>query len=113
MISLIESYSDIIDSYEIKRYRKYAEAQEFVAIVIFKDRSKLHIRDYLFLDDDRKYSYHWQDQRRKLIKRWDNSAHHKKISTFPFQVHTSTKVEESKPMTLAKILEIIRKESQQ
>jgi len=27
MISLIESYSDIIDSYEIKRYRKYAEAQ--------------------------------------------------------------------------------------
>ncbi|GIL14831.1 MAG: hypothetical protein BroJett039_00040 [Chloroflexota bacterium] len=28
----------------------------------------------------RKYSFHWQDNEGKLIKRWDNAAHHKEFS---------------------------------
>lgn len=29
----------------------------------------------------RKYSFHWQDKGGKLIKRWDNAAHHKEFSS--------------------------------
>ncbi len=29
----------------------------------------------------RKYSFHWQDKDGKLIKRWDNAAHHKEFSS--------------------------------
>lgn len=29
----------------------------------------------------RKYSFHWQDKRGNLIKRWDNAPHHKEFTT--------------------------------
>ena len=61
MISLIESYSKVIDSYEIRRFRQYGGAYEFVAIIQFIDGSELYIRDYLFSEGERKYSFHWQD----------------------------------------------------
>jgi len=34
-----------------------------------------------------KYSYHWQEKTSKLLKRWDNAAHHPKLSTNPHHVH--------------------------
>lgn len=112
MISLIESFSEIIDSYEIRRYRQYGGAYEFVAIIRFTDNSELHIRDYLFLNGDRKYSFHWQDNQHQLIRRWDNSPHHKQIKTFPFHLHTPDSIEESRPMTLKKVLELIKEQIQ-
>ena len=88
MISTFEKYRDIVDSYSIKRYRQFGRAHEFTAIVYFKDHSYLHIRDYIFLDGSRKYSFHWQDKDKSLIRRWDNAEHHKHLPTFPFHVHT-------------------------
>lgn len=108
MISLIESYSEIIDSYEIRRYRQYGGAYEFVASIRFTDDSELHVRDYLFLGGERKYSFHWQDHHNQLIVRWDNSAHHRQITTFPFHLHKPGGIEESDPMTLKKVLEHIK-----
>ena len=108
MISLIESFSEIIDSYEIRRYRQNGGAYEFVAIVRFTDKSELYIRDYLFLNKEHKYSFHWQDKRHRLIRRWDNSPYHKHIKTYPFHLHTIDSIDESMPMTLRKVLEFIR-----
>lgn len=34
-----------------------------------------------------KYSFHWQDKTGKLLKRWDNAAHHPELSTSPHHVH--------------------------
>ncbi len=34
-----------------------------------------------------KYSFHWQDAAGQLRKRWDNAAHHPKVSTQPHHVH--------------------------
>jgi hypothetical protein len=34
-----------------------------------------------------KYSFHWQDKTGKLLKRWDNAAHHRELSTSPHHVH--------------------------
>jgi len=34
-----------------------------------------------------KYSFHWQDMAGKLLKRWDNAAHHRELSTSPHHVH--------------------------
>ena len=39
-----------------------------------------------------KYSYHWQTERGKLIKRWDNAPHHPEIATSPHHFHTTKKV---------------------
>ena len=98
MISVIESYSAIVASYDVQRYRQYGDAHEFVAVIHFIDGSSLHIRDYVFADGERKYSFHWQDSTQRLICRWDNSEHHK---------HTQAEIQESAPMTIQKILEHI------
>jgi len=107
VISLIESYSAIVASYEVRRYRQYGDAHEFVAVVQFIDDSSLHIRDYVFADGKRKYSFHWQNSKQKLICRWDNSAHHRQITTFPFHKHLQSEIQESDPVTIQKVLEHI------
>ncbi len=54
------------------------------------------------------YSFQWQS-RVSLIRRWDNTRHHARISTFPAHVHIGTDehVQESPPMSLGRVLEII------
>ncbi|MFZ0456474.1 MAG: DUF6516 family protein [Ignavibacteriaceae bacterium] len=110
MISIIEAFAEIIDSYEIHRYRQYGKAYEFVAVVRFNNESELYIKDYLFLNGERKYSFHWQNKQNQLIRRWDNSPYHKNIKTFPFHLHTANNIEDSKPITLKKVLEFITKQ---
>ncbi|WP_139786880.1 toxin-antitoxin system TumE family protein [Desulfamplus magnetovallimortis] len=61
---------------------------EFVSEVTLKDGSFICIRDYLFMDGNRKYSYHWQHRDGTLIARWDNAPHWPDISTFPHHVHS-------------------------
>ena len=34
-----------------------------------------------------KYSFHWQDENSKLIKRWDNAPHHPHLLNAPHHVH--------------------------
>jgi len=34
-----------------------------------------------------RYSYHWQDEQGKLIKRWDNAPHHPTLPTHPHHLH--------------------------
>ncbi len=108
MIAHFASFSDIINSYDIKRYRQFGGTYEFNAVVEFKDYSTLHIRDYLYGDGSRKYAFHWQDREHRLILRWDNAKHYPNLITFPFHLHTPGSVEESQPMTLFKVLEQIR-----
>jgi predicted AAA+ superfamily ATPase len=47
----------------------------------------IFIRDYLFLDGERKYSYHWQNELKECLVRCDNAQHHQEISTYPFHKH--------------------------
>jgi len=56
------------------------------------------------------YSYHWQTASGRLVKRWDNVAHHKEVDTFPHHLHLSDgKVTKSLPMILKKVLLDIEK----
>ncbi|MEK7262901.1 MAG: DUF6516 family protein [Bacteroidota bacterium] len=110
MISVLEEFSNVIVSYEIKTFRDYGVHYEFVAIARLKNNSTLHIRDYRFRNGERKYSYHWQTNDKRLIVRWDNANHHRQLGTFPFHKHIENNVEESQPMTIRKVLEFISKE---
>ena len=53
------------------------------------------------------YSYHWQTKDGVLIKRWDNAPHHKELAGFPDHLHDGDKVKSSRPMTLAKVLQVM------
>lgn len=105
---LIEEFSDIITDYSVAEYKRYGQAISLVAKIKFKDSSSLYIKDYLFIDGKRKYSYHWQDAHGRLITRWDNSLHHREISTFPHHRHLFQKVLDSKERTIKDILTVIK-----
>ena len=105
---LIEEFSDIIVSYNVFEYKRYGSAVSLVAKVEFKNNSLLYVKDYLFLDGKRKYSYHWQDADGSLITRWDNSPHYREVASFPHHKHLRNNVVESKERTLKDILKIIR-----
>jgi len=104
---LAEEFSDIITDYSVLEYKRYGSAVSLVARVAFKDGSLLHIRDYLFIDGKRKYSYHRQDAQGKLIARWDNSPHHRELSTFPHHRHLPEGVAVSKERTIKDVLIVI------
>ncbi|MBI3583955.1 MAG: hypothetical protein HY096_08405 [Nitrospinae bacterium] len=68
-------------------------------IVVHKDKLRLET-----------YSYHWQGKDGRLIKRWDNVAHHKEVKTFPYHLHLADgRVIESVKTTLKRILSDIGK----
>lgn len=107
---IIEDYSLIISDYSVSDFRKYGSAFSLVAIIEFIDGSTLHIRDYLFLDGKRKYSYHWQTPDGKLISRWDNSPHHKDVSSFPHHRHLPKEVIKSQSRNLREVVALISKD---
>jgi hypothetical protein len=107
---LIEDYSDIIKDYEVFDLRKFGTASSLVAKIEFIDTSILYIKDYLFRDGKRKYSFQWQTSEGLLISRWDNSPHHDDISTFPHHRHLPQEVEEvtkSYSRNLSDVIKII------
>jgi hypothetical protein len=79
--------------------------------LVFTDNSVLEFRE--FVDTESKndrlmYTYHYQDARDKLIFRYDNTGHHKKLNlpTYPHHKHEGDEknVVAAKAMDLRKML---------
>ena len=74
-------------------FEKRAELVGFIRGEIeFKDGSKLHFRELVDLRLPLRlmmYAYHYQDPDGALVFRYDNTAHHMNVSTFPHHQHTS------------------------
>lgn len=81
------------------------------AEIVFTDRSELHAREYFTtLPGFNKiaYSYHYQNNKKELIFRYDNAEHHPEISTYPHHKHLlDTVVSSKKPSFKETIDEIL------
>ena len=101
------------------RQRRETEGDGFLrARAIITDGSLLEISmSWQLREDDVQlvaYRFHWQNEKSKLIKRWDNAKHHPEINTFPFHMHAGEekKVKESGPMELCDALRILEAEAE-
>ena len=110
---LLLTLSPIVESFTILKKRE-TEGDGFLrAKVVITDGSLLEISMYWQLTEDDlrlvAYRFHWQDEKAKLIKRWDNAKHHPEIKTFPFHIHASEEkeVKESGAMELFDVLKIL------
>jgi hypothetical protein len=56
-----------------------------------------------------KYSFHWQDAAGQLLKRWDNAAHHRELSTHPNHFHDGAEanVRVHEPINAEEILNLV------
>ena len=111
IFDILKKFSFLISSYKIIDYDYFATNYKLVIEIHINNRTKLYVRDYLFSDGKRKYSFHWQDEKGNCIIRWDNIPHHQTVDTFPFHQHIGKKevVEDSVVMNLEKVLEYIGK----
>ena len=105
----VRDFSDIVAGYSVTEYRRYGSAMSFTAKVKFIDGSVLFIKDYLFIDGKRKYSYHWQDKSGCLLSRWDNAPHHREVLSYPHHRHLEdTEVMATTERNLSEIFFVIR-----
>jgi len=104
--------SPLVISFEVVR-EHIQEDDGYIRVKCLLQRSQLlEFAQYVRVTAGRvriaTYSYHWQDARGALLRRWDNVPHHPEIASFPHHVHLSeTEVFDSGPMTLEKILRAI------
>ncbi len=54
-----------------------------------------------------KFRFHYMDRENNLILRWDSAPHHRRLSTFPFHLHTPQGVQEHPAITLLEVLDRI------
>lgn len=81
--------------------------------IIFHDGSLLEMFERFQVVGEKlqvtKYRFHWQDAAGRLLKRWDNAAHHPEIVTNPNHVHEGSEenVRSHEPLSAEEVLAII------
>lgn len=50
------------------------------------------------------YAYHYQDAGNNLVFRYDNTAHHMQVQTFPHHKHAGESILSSEPSSLEVVL---------
>ena len=106
MKSIQTQFEDIIKHFTIEHWEVEPESSRFKAEIEFVDNTMLTVKDFIF-QTGRKYAYHWQDSDGKLIARWDNAPHWKKIDTFPHHRHEGGAVFPSEEMHLEEVMKEI------
>jgi hypothetical protein len=107
--SILKKYQKLIVSYEVKKFHQVANSYALIIEFNLIDNHKYIAKDYLFLDGSRKYAFHFQDEKEKMIFRFDNAPHWTTISTFPYHKHADNKIVESRPMNIDKVFIEIEK----
>ena len=74
--------------------------------LVFIDKSILEFME-LVSEKEAEYRFHYMDNNKHLICRWDSAPHHKETATFPYHLHTKKDVKESKKMNFTNVLDII------
>ncbi|MCA9962942.1 MAG: hypothetical protein KC423_01820 [Anaerolineales bacterium] len=87
MLYVFEQNKAIVASWKVLRYEQEGDAYLLQLTAVLHDDSRLELRDYLFIDGQRKYAYQWMDANGGLRRRWDNAPHWPDIATQPHHVH--------------------------
>ena len=100
---LIEEYFDsieicliqnpLINAYEVTRKEISTVDGKLRIKAIIENNSTLEFFIYISELNQQinilKYSFHWQDEHKQLIRRWDNAPHFLSLSNSPHHVHIS------------------------
>jgi len=84
-------------------YDEDADTGYIGGYINFKDGSVFYFKEVLF-GQSRQYRFHYMDEKKNLISRWDTVPHHKDLKTFPYHIHLPDGVKECKPVTLNEVL---------
>ena len=112
IINLMSKFQSI-NSYEINHEKRGLYEGFIRAKIIFIDQSYLHIREFVdveFTIDRKMYSYQYMTPENKLIFRYDNAEHHRKLNLPNFPHHKHDRHENNVINSQASFLESVLKE---
>lgn len=110
------SINEIIVSFDtiIKHYTKtekiYSTNKAFISgEIIFIDNKVLSFMEFQDENIKKKYSYHFMDEEKRLIFRYDNAEYHPEITTHPHHKHLPNSiVAATEPKLIDVLLEIYK-----
>lgn len=91
ILDKISILSDYIKGYKIEKFEQVGRNIKLYIHITFIDQSDLYIKE-IYIAGKQKYSYHWQDDNKNLICRWDNSPDWPDIKTYPHHKHLGKEV---------------------
>lgn len=103
---IITGFRSIITKQVISK-KNYNDTQGIISGEIeFIDESELSFMELKNTKKHkkRKYKYHYMNDKKQMIFRYDNAKHHPEIETFPHHKHTSVQIEKSEEPELIDIL---------
>lgn len=103
---IINGFREIIAKQVISK-KTYNDTQGLIVGEIeFTDESELSFMELKNTDQlkKKKYKYHYMDNKKEMIFRYDNAKHHPEIETFPHHKHTNEMIEESNEPELIDVL---------
>jgi len=82
---------------------------------VFIDETVLYFSEFIVIEESGRltrpsYRFHWQDQDRCLIRRYDSAPHFPELDNFPHHVHYSDMVEPFREIGIVNILKIVEDE---
>ncbi len=105
----IKFFKPVIQSFSVDK-KIYNDTKGYIkGVIVFYNNSQLHFAELksMELHEKPKYRYHYINEKKALIFRYDNSLHHPNLSNFPHHKHLSEKIVESaEPELYDIILEI-------
>lgn len=107
--------SRLIKSYKIQAERIGEEEGYLRVKAEITNGDVLELFEYYVLDGGKvkldKYSFHWQDGKGELVRRWDNAPHYPAVRNFPHHIHFGeVEIRPGRETKIEEVLEIIAKE---
>ena len=84
--------------------------EQFKAIAILVDGSRLHVNEVRIRGALHKYAYYWLTPTDALIAGWDNAPHHPHVASYPAHQHDAHGVSPSSVQSLADVLAEIERQ---
>ncbi len=103
---VLKKYSHIISDFSSSE-KAYSNDKGFIeGEVVFTDDSQLDFAEVKDMEQEgkKKYRYHYMDEDKKMLFRYDNAKHYPDLPTFPHHKHTPDGVEASEEPELGDVL---------
>ena len=107
MLSTLRDRPDLVLGIASYLHRKSGEVEQFKAVAILVDGTRLHLNEVWVNGELKKYAYYRLSPKGRVLQGWDNAPHHAEIDTFPHHCHTDDRVEPSSVRSLNDLLDIL------
>jgi hypothetical protein len=113
LIKSLIAFCPVVTGFSIIREDAQGDKGLWRYRLTLKDGSLLEMFEFFEIQSEQvkaiKYSFHWQRDDGRIIKRWDNAAHHPEIETHPHHIHDGAEdlVLAYQPVSFEKILQVV------